>query len=141
MKHSEINWSTFIDFLKQQVGKPYVFGAENKLDENDWSQYKAWDCSELMEVAYYKIGLSLPDGSYNQAKVCPKVVGEILIGDLAFKWNPETEVIHHLGAYIGNNEIVEAKGKAYGVVITPVQTYMASSHFAFFARHKLVENA
>lgn len=141
MKHSDVNWPLLIDFLKNQVGKPYVFGAENKLDEDDWSLYKAWDCSELMEVGFHKINLSLPDGSYNQAKFCRKVSGELLIGDLAFKWDPETHVIHHVGAYVGNNEIIEAKGKNFGVIVAPLHRYMASSHFAFFGRHRMVEDA
>jgi cell wall-associated NlpC family hydrolase len=141
-KHSEINWASLIEFLLQQVGKPYVFGVENDPTEYDWTKYRSWDCSEIVEVAFFKIGLEFPDGSYNQAKVVQKILNQsLLIGDLGFKWNPETEVIHHVGINIGDNRIVEAKGKAWGVVITPMNEYIASSHFAFFGRHKEILDA
>ena len=142
INHSQVNWASFIEFLLLQVGKPYIFGVENDPNEEDWTKYKAWDCSELVQISYEKIGLPLPDGSYNQAKVIKKVNnGNFLIGDLFFKWNPDTEVIHHVGIYIGENRIIEAKGKAYGVLLTPLDNYMASTHFAFIGRHKEIIDA
>jgi|GEM_PF-2726297 len=148
MKHSEINWPQFIDFLKQQVGKPYVFGVENDPNEKDWAKYKAWDCSELFQVAFHKIGISIPDGSYNQAKVCRKIPGhwadfpgKLLLGDLGFKHNPETGVIHHVGTFVGGSQVIEAKGLKWGVVQTPIDSYMASSHFAWWGRLRIVEDA
>src|SRR5258706_13398374 len=148
MKHSLINWPLLIEFLKAQVGKPYIFGQENPLDEKDWTKYKAWDCSELMEVAYHKIGLMLPDGSYNQAKMCVPINGEVeefpkklLIGDLGFKAVPETGIIHHVGAYIGDGILIEAKGKQWGGVETRVNDFMAWSHFCLWGGLKSVEDA
>ena len=140
MKHSEINWPLLIDFLKSQIGKPYVFGVENKENEDNWDQYKAWDCSELVEIGFHKIGIQVPDGSYNQAKIS-RIIEIPLIGDLGFKWNPDTEVIHHVGIFIGNNSVVEAKGKDWGVVISNKSDYEASKHFAYWGRLKIVEDA
>lgn len=140
-KHSNVNWPHMVDFLKRQVNKPYVFGVENDPKEANWNNYKAWDCSELAEVAYAKINLFLPDGSYNQVKMCDRVVGDPLIGDLGFKWHPDTEVIHHVGIYIGNGIIVEAKGKAWGVVATPIKTFEASPDWAFWGRLKTIQDA
>lgn len=143
MKHSEINWPLLIDFLKKQLGKPYIFGVENKQNEDNWDNYKAWDCSEIVEIGFHKIGIEVPDGSYNQAKVCKRLSrGEqLLIGDLGFKWNPDTEVIHHVGIYIGDGSVVEAKGKDWGVVITEKSQYESSKHFAYYGRLKIVEDA
>lgn len=143
MRHSDVNWPRLIDFLRQQLGKPYVFGKENRRDEDDWEKYIAWDCSELVEVGFAKIGISLPDGSYNQAKVVNRLPeGEApLVGDLGFKWDPETQAVHHVGIYVGEGYVIEAKGKRWGVVATKIEDYVRSSHFAFWGRLKTVTDA
>lgn len=140
-KHSEIAWSGFIDFLKKQLGKPYIFGVENDVTETNWDKYKAWDCSELVEVAFWKLGFPIPDGSYNQAACCLPILGDPIIGDLGFKWHPENQQIHHVGVYIGDGTVIEAKGKAWGVVATPIQNFMDSPDWAYFGRLKQIENA
>ncbi len=141
MNHSSINWSKLVDFLKRQVGKPYVFGVENDPKENNWDKYLAWDCSELVEVAFLKLGIQVPDGSYNQDKVCVPIVGDPVIGDLGFKWHPDTQVIHHVGVYIGDGNVIEAKGKAWGVVMTPIKTFEDSPDWSHWARLKVIQDA
>lgn len=140
IKHSEINWPKLIDLALKSVGIPYVFGSEVNLKDPDISHIKAWDCSECTSWLFAQINIQVPDGSYNQAKVCRKVTGSILIGDLLFKWNPDTEVIHHVGVHIGDNRILEAKGKVWGTVITPINKYIASPHFAYVGRLKTIED-
>ncbi len=141
MKYDSVDWGRMVNFLRRQVGKPYVYGIENDPRENNWDVYKAWDCSELTEVAYAKVGLFLPDGSYNQDKACNLYEGEPLrVGDLGFKWHPDTQVIHHVAIYTGDNNVIEAKGKAWGVVATPVETFMASTDWAHWGRLKTIEN-
>lgn len=141
MKYENVNWSELVNFLKRQIGKPYIFGVENDPKESNWNNYQAWDCSEIVEVGFAKIGIGVPDGSYNQDKVCSRVNGEHQVGDLAFKWDPDTEIIHHVGIYIGNDMIVEAKGKRWGVVATPVSVYESSPHFAHWGRLRILEAA
>lgn len=142
MKHSEINWARLIELGNKLVGKPYVFGAEVDPNNPNPDDIKAIDCSELVEWLFAQIGITVPDGSYNQAKMCVKVEEkDVLIGDLGFKWDPETQAIHHVGIHIGNKQVLEAKGKRWGVVITGLDSYMASAHFAFWGRLKSVENA
>ena len=148
MKHSEINWPHLLNFGKKLIGKPYVFGAEVDLNNPDPDKIKAIDCSELVEVLFASIGLRVPDGSYNQAKVVKKLafgpppnVDVLLIGDLGFKWNPETEVVHHVGIFTGEGMVLEAKGKNWGVVETPFKEYINSPHFAFWGRLKSIEDA
>lgn len=141
MNHSAVRWSMLIDFLRRQVGKPYIFGVENDPKEQNWDNYKAWDCSELVEVAFAKIGIIVPDGSYNQEKVCNRIAGEPLIGDLGFKWHPETQAIHHVGIFVGNATVVEAKGKTWGVVETSLATFMNSPDWAYWGRLKTIQDA
>ena len=157
MKHSDLNWAKFIENGRKLVGKPYVFGAEVNLNEPDASKIKEIDCSELVEYLFANLlfvsgeraGLAMPDGSYNQAKVVRKLEFRpddtssdvLLIGDLGFKWDPETNVIHHVGIFIDKGKVLEAKGKKWGVVLTDCADYVASSHFAFWGRHRKIEDA
>ena len=141
IKHSDVNWAHMIDFLKRQVGKPYVFGVENDPKEPNWDAYKFWDCSELIEVAFSKINIFVQDGSYNQAKMCKRISEAPLIGDLGFKWHPENEVIHHVGVYIGDGNVIEAKGKKWGVVMTAIKVYEDSPDWAYWGRLKVIQDA
>lgn len=157
MKHSDINWAAMITLGKKLVGKPYVFGAEVRLSDLDTEHIKAIDCSELIEYLFANLqktdgnraGLAMPDGSYNQAKMCRKLnlySGDpksdvLLLGDLGFKWDPETQSIHHVGVFVGNSQILEAKGKAWGTILTPFEIYTQSRHFAWWGRHKLIVDA
>lgn len=133
-KHSELDWKRFDELGRRLVGKKYVFGAEVNLLDGNPDNIKEIDCSELIEWMFRRHGITVPDGSYNQAKVSTKIIGQILVGDLAFKADPETGAIHHVGVCLNDKEILEAKGKNYGVVVTPIQKFMASSHFSHFAR-------
>lgn len=150
VKHSDINWAQFVSLGKQLVGKPYRLGAETVLTDAKPEDIKAIDCSELVEWLYAQLKkidgtpaeICMPDGSYNQAKICAHISKDkILIGDLAFKMWPDTGVIHHVGVYLGNEEILEAKGIAYGTIITSLQKFMESTHFAFFGRHPNILDA
>lgn len=62
-------WGAAIaDWATTQIGKPYVFGAEvNVADDNP----AAFDCSELMQWAIWHAGKVLaPDGSWIQQNWC-----------------------------------------------------------------------
>ena len=136
-RYSDIDWKKFVRIAHSLVGKPYKFGAEINLFDSNVDNIKALDCSELSEYMFAQIGLRLPDGSYNQIKhTYPIEYEKLRIGDLAFKWDPDTEVIHHVAVIIGDANVIEAKGKKWGVVLTSLNDYRASAHFASYGRHK-----
>lgn len=144
VKYGEIDWAKLVHFGKLLVGKPYVFGKEinikNVVEKKDPNLVEAIDCSELVELLYALINIYIEDGSYNQAKYTYAIPKEsVKVGDLGFKADPETGVIHHVGVYVGENLVLEAKGKKWGVVLTPKQDYEASTHFLKWGRHKIIE--
>lgn len=150
MKHSQINWAHFVSQGLRLVGKPYRLGSEVDLSNPDPNSIRSIDCSELVEWLFSNLslisgepaGIVFPDGSYNQAKMARHVpVDHLLIGDLAFKWNPDNKVIHHVGVNVGEGRILEAKGSIDGTIITPLEKFMSSSHFAFFGRHPKIVDA
>lgn len=96
-----------------QQGKAYVFGAETRpSDPNP----QAFDCSELVEWAARRAGVSIPDGSINQINAArPMSVDEALRtpGALLFRsGNP-----NHIAISLGDGRTIEARGRRYGVGI------------------------
>ncbi len=117
-----------IQLALEQVGKDYVWGATGP---------NSFDCSGLIVFVFRQYGKSFPHsaaGQYNStARIDP---GQIKPGDLVFKRNTGDRVgITHVGLYIGNGKVVEARGKKYGVVITDYnKNWIGSGHFAGVGR-------
>ena len=53
----------FLEVARDQVGDPYVFGAEAKLKDPDPDTF---DCSELTQWAAHQAGVTIPDGATAQ---------------------------------------------------------------------------
>lgn len=49
-----------VKMASSMAGKPYIFGYEVRLSDPN---PKAFDCSELIEWACYRLGVYFPDGS------------------------------------------------------------------------------
>lgn len=136
--HTKFDVEQFVADGKKLIGKPYKFG-----DKPDWKippeLVVDLDCSGLVCYLFGRVGISVVEGSYNQANACNKLIGdELLVGDLLFKWIPETGVIHHVGVYLGDRQVLEAKGKAWGVILTPLATFMGSPQYAWAGRLKVL---
>lgn len=79
-----------------QLGKPYVWAAEGP---------GAFDCSGLTLYAWRAAGKRLPHSSRIQYATTTRVpLSQRQPGDLLFFGRP----IHHVGMYIGNDQMVEA---------------------------------
>jgi hypothetical protein len=103
-------------------GIPYKFGAEVELTKIAGElkrSGKPIDCSELVEYVYHRIGLKIPDGSYNQYDVSAPIPESIAdIGDLVFK--KKNNKINHVGIVVETKPvliIMEAVGGNIGKVI------------------------
>jgi cell wall-associated NlpC family hydrolase len=81
-----VDWPRLKEVLSAQLGKPYVFGAETKLFDLNPLQF---DCSELIEWAYWQVGIKVPDGSFNQYEQSTPIKGVCQFGDLAFFKRPD----------------------------------------------------
>ncbi len=76
-------------------GAPYVWGAEGP---------GTFDCSGLMLWAYRQAGVSLPRGSWDQARIGTPVVSGLMPGDLIALYSP----VSHIGMYVGNGLYLHA---------------------------------
>lgn len=97
------------DFAKKFVGNPYVWGGV--------SLTAGCDCSGFVQSVYRKFGYNLPRCSYQQAEEGKKVSFKNLQpGDLIFYYRGSR--IGHVTMYVGDGNVVQARGSAYGIVIT-----------------------
>lgn len=99
-------------------GTPYVWGGN--------SLKGGVDCSGLVQQAYKQLGIKVPRSTYEQAKSGKHVsLNQLLPGDLVF-FNTGSRDPNgigangHVGIYIGNGKMVNAKGTKYGIRIEPI---------------------
>lgn len=105
------------DFLQAalaQNGDRYVYGAETNLNDKNPNTF---DCSELVQWAAHQAGVTIPDGSGNQAAYCRQHGKQLSVeeairtpGALLFKEG-------HVAISLGDGRTIEAMGSNYGVRI------------------------
>jgi cell wall-associated NlpC family hydrolase len=106
-----------LDFMRSQVGKPYVWGSTGP---------DTWDCSSLVQAAYRTIGIELPRDTFSQVNAAPRVSGaDLSPGDLLFTPGSDGTIAApgHVGMYIGDGQVIDAKGARWGVVLSDVSAW------------------
>ncbi|CAM2995742.1 C40 family peptidase [Saccharomonospora xinjiangensis] len=93
-----------VTFAIDKIGLPYVWGG-NGTEQGD----AGFDCSGLTTAAYASAGISMMRTAHTQYHSVPLVKrgDELRLGDLIFFGDPDTK-IHHVGIYIGNNQMIDA---------------------------------
>lgn len=154
--------SGLVEYCKKQVGKPYWFGtfgqtASSQLLAAKRRQYPEYytasdfssqygrrvhDCAGLIKGYLWSdtptsnpVYKSSQDygatGFYNAAKEKGAISSfKKIPGQLVFKGNSDTK--KHVGVYVGDDKVIEAKGHAYGVIASKFTgggwTYWAQCH-------------
>ncbi|MCI8299337.1 MAG: hydrolase [Lachnospiraceae bacterium] len=104
-----VSGSSVVQYAMNFVGNPYVWGGK---DPNTGA-----DCSGFTSYVYAHFGISIPSYSYSQRSVGKEVsYANAQAGDLIC-YNG------HVAIYMGNGQIVHAKGTAYGIVAYDNATY------------------
>jgi len=83
---------------KKYLGIPYVFGSTDPS--------RGLDCSSLVQRAYADLGIQLPRNSWEQAKAGQPVASLAAAkpGDILAFGSP----VHHVGIYLGDNQMIAA---------------------------------
>ena len=131
----------FARLLSDQVGKPYVLGAEAAISNPDPPRF---DCSELVQWSYGRAGTDITDlaaAQYTVTRAVPSGTSP-KVGDLVFlRNNPaRSNGIGHVAVLSrqlasGDWEIVEARGRAYGVVKTTLNYWKSRKYYAGLRRY------
>lgn len=96
------------EYARQFVGNPYRWGGT--------SLTKGADCSGFTLSVYRNFGVGLPHSSKAQAHSGKSVgISEVQPGDLIFYGGSN---IHHVALYVGNGQVVHAKSKDTGIVVS-----------------------
>lgn len=104
-----VSGSAVVNYAMNFVGNPYVWGGK---DPNTGA-----DCSGFTSYVYAHFGISIPSYSYSQRSVGQEVsYANAQAGDLIC-------YAGHVAIYMGNGQIVHAKGTAYGIVAYDNATY------------------
>src|SRR3990167_6721468 len=124
--------SRIVTFLRAQLHDTYQFGVEVKIGEES----NVWDCSELMEHVYNRVGLLYPDGCvYQQQLISHRRVTNPKPGDVFF-YGPNANGIRHTGAYVGNDMVIHAAGRPINQVVeVPRFNIEANPRFLGWFRH------
>ena len=104
-----ISGSDVVNYALGFVGNPYVWGGK---DPNTGA-----DCSGFTSYVYAHFGINIPSYSYAQRSVGREVsYADAQPGDLICYSG-------HVAIYMGNGQIVHAKGTAYGICAYDNATY------------------
>jgi hypothetical protein len=100
---------SLVQYAKQFVGNPYVWGGT--------SLTNGADCSGFTLSIYKKYGVSLPHHAASQAQLGTKVdISQLQPGDLVFY--AKNGSINHVAIYIGNGQVVHASNPKTGIKIS-----------------------
>lgn len=100
-----------VQFAKQFVGNPYVWGGT--------SLTNGADCSGFTLSIFKKYGVSLPHHAASQAQLGTKIsLSEAQPGDLVFY--AKNGSINHVAIYIGNGQVLHASSPKTGIKISSV---------------------
>jgi cell wall-associated NlpC family hydrolase len=106
-----------VAFARQQIGKPYVYGAVGP---------NAYDCSGLQMASYLDAGLTLPRIAADQfADSGPTVaLNDAQAGDLLFFASDVTKpaTVYHVAMYLGRGKVLDAPHTGVTVAIRPLWT-------------------
>lgn len=119
-----------VALAKQQVGKPYAWGANGP---------DSFDCSSLVQYVFKNAaGMNLPRTTYDQVKVGqtvyqksqangqPVSANNLQVGDLLF-WGSESSP-YHVAIYIGNNQYVNAATPEQGTILQTMTKWPVTLH-------------
>ena len=122
--------SAIAEIALEQVGKPYVLGAEGP---------SSYDCSGLVYYAVTNAGYSVSRYSaaaYSTYSAWTKVTGtsSLQVGDILFFHSDTSSSISHTGIYIGNGEFVHASSGQGVVMVSELDNVYWSRNYSFARR-------
>ncbi len=106
---------------------PVLSGKQSSCDECKYQGRLAFDCAQLSKYAAKAGGITLPSGSNSQwSKVDWAVKGEIAgmpMDVVCFVYHVRDGRMSHVGVYLGDGTVADARGHAYGVLHMDVTSY------------------
>jgi len=122
-----VSINQIVDFSKQQIGKPYRFGASGP---------GAFDCSGFIFYVLKSKGINISrtsvEGYWNSSLI--QKVSDPRPGDLIFLQNTYKSGPSHVGIMINDSEFVHAADERTGVTISNKNSSYNRQHFLGYGR-------
>ena len=118
-----------VAFMRQNLGDKYLLGIEVKPGEDS----DTWDCSEIVQGAYARARMAIPDGSPYQYDACQPVPSP-KPGDLGFLYNEKWGRIGHVMVATESDTVIHAVG-GRGVVEDPISKWISNPRWRGWRRH------
>jgi len=100
---------------KSKLGITYKWGGNGPY---------AYDCSGFTKEVFRRNGIKIPRVSKDQAKVGKKISKRNLKkGDLIFFHSKKSNVVDHVGIYLGKGKFIHASKFHKHIVISPLREY------------------
>ena len=97
-----------MDYAKQFLGKPYVYGASGP---------NSFDCSGFTSYVYKHFGYTLNRTATGQLSNGTAVSrSDLRPGDLVFFKSGGSKPVSHVGIYVGNGQFIHASTNGVGEV-------------------------
>lgn len=138
-----------VNYCRAQLGRPYWWGTSGQIASADlyqakkqqWPRYytasdfksqfgqKVHDCAGIIEGYFWSPTPDAPavinsngfkDTTANG--ILSKATEKGLIGSMPEIPGLSVHFPGHVGVYVGNGQVIEARGHAYGVVMTPLKS-------------------
>lgn len=114
-KMSEVNKTdlrlSIIAMAERFIGAPYFFGGRSFYNGKLKTQRTSVDCSALANLCYKAHGIKIPRNSISQYESSQKLNARPEPADLIFLGHNRNPLsIFHVLLYVGNDEVIEAKG-------------------------------
>lgn len=121
----------------EMLGVPYQMGAKWEPGSAKAGIRGPIDCSGFARWVLSLAGVTLPDGSYNQIKVCSKLPASQQTDppplSLGFFQPPAAEAVDHVVISCGNGVVIEARGNPHNqVILRPAAAWLAQPGFLGF---------
>lgn len=111
-----------IDYAKQFLGTPYVYGANGP---------RSFDCSGFTKYVYAHFGYTLNRSAASQLSNGIKVsFDQLQPGDLVFFKYQTTKAASHVGIYLGGGQFIHASTNEYQVRISSLSGHYANTYVA-----------
>ena len=119
------------------LGTPYLLGAKWEPGTPRTALRGPIDCSGFSRWTLSLDGRTLPDGSYNQIKVCTKLPASQQADppplSLGFYQPPDSASVDHVVVSCGNGVVVEARGAPHNqVILRPASAWLNQPGFLGF---------